>query len=70
MVVSQFAEGRSHFKHGLTNHAFAAGLRAILQVNTSEFSIYVKITHYFGGDYLLLGIEYIMFTSDRGDQCR
>lgn len=31
MVVSQFAEGRSHFKHGLTNHAFAAGLRAILQ---------------------------------------
>ncbi|KAG0591209.1 hypothetical protein KC19_1G158300 [Ceratodon purpureus] len=31
MVVSQFAEGRSHFQHGLTNHAFAAGLRAILQ---------------------------------------
>ena len=34
MVVSQFAEARSHFRHGLTNHAFAAGLRAILQVGT------------------------------------
>jgi gamma-tubulin complex component 2 len=31
MVVSQFVEERSHFKHGLTNHAFASGLRAILQ---------------------------------------
>ncbi|XP_024392107.1 gamma-tubulin complex component 2 isoform X3 [Physcomitrium patens] len=31
MVVSQFAEERSHYDHGLTNHAFAAGLRAILQ---------------------------------------
>lgn len=31
MVVSQFVEARSHFKHGLTNHAFASGLRAILQ---------------------------------------
>jgi gamma-tubulin complex component 2 len=32
MVVSQFVESRSHFKHGLVNHAFAAALRAILQV--------------------------------------
>lgn len=31
VVVSQFAEARSHFKHGLVNHAFAAALRAILQ---------------------------------------
>lgn len=36
MVVSQFAEARSHFKHGLTNHAFTAGLRAILQVGISS----------------------------------
>lgn len=35
MVVSQFVESRSHFKHGLTNHAFASGLRAILQVKMS-----------------------------------
>jgi hypothetical protein len=32
IVVSQFTEARSHFKHGLVNHAFAAALRAILQV--------------------------------------
>lgn len=32
VVVSQFAEARSHFKHGLVNHAFASALRAILQV--------------------------------------
>ncbi|KAH9541682.1 hypothetical protein CY35_14G078000 [Sphagnum magellanicum] len=31
IVVSQFTEARSHFKHGLVNHAFAAALRAILQ---------------------------------------
>lgn len=31
VVVSQFAEARSHFKHGLVNHAFASALRAILQ---------------------------------------
>lgn len=33
LVVSQFVEARSHFKHGLTSHAFASGLRAILQVS-------------------------------------
>lgn len=42
MVVSQFVESRSHFKHGLTNHAFASGLRAILQVKMS--------LSYIGGD--------------------
>ncbi|KAL3685944.1 hypothetical protein R1sor_003966 [Riccia sorocarpa] len=31
LIVSQFAESRSHFRHGLVNHAFAAALRAILQ---------------------------------------
>lgn len=31
VVVSQFSEARSHFKHGLVNHAFASALRAILQ---------------------------------------
>ncbi|KAL2653900.1 hypothetical protein R1flu_022028 [Riccia fluitans] len=31
LVVSQFAESRSHFRHGLVNHALAAALRAILQ---------------------------------------
>jgi gamma-tubulin complex component 2 len=36
IVVSQFTEARSHFKHGLVNHAFAAALRAILQVSYSH----------------------------------
>ncbi|KAG6545232.1 hypothetical protein Mapa_013344 [Marchantia paleacea] len=31
LLVSQFAESRSHFRHGLVNHAFSAALRAILQ---------------------------------------
>lgn len=31
IIVNQFTESRSHFKHGLVNHAFAAALRAILQ---------------------------------------
>jgi hypothetical protein len=56
MVVSQFAEGRSHFKHGLTNHAFAAGLRAILQVSTC-FRNFVKITCRCGGNCLPLVTE-------------
>lgn len=31
LIVSQFTESRSHFKHGLVNHALASALRAILQ---------------------------------------
>nr|ATG71066.1 Spc97 / Spc98 family [Cupressus duclouxiana] len=31
MVIHSFVESRSHFKHGLVNHAFAATLRTILQ---------------------------------------
>lgn len=38
MVVSQFTEARSQFKHGLVNHAFAAALRAILQVDNLQES--------------------------------
>lgn len=34
IVWKLHVEARSHFSHGLTNHAFAAGLRAILQVAT------------------------------------
>jgi gamma-tubulin complex component 2 len=31
IIINLYVESRSHFKHGLVNHAFAAALRAILQ---------------------------------------
>lgn len=40
--VSIFAEARSHFKYGLVNHALAAALKAILQVQHGLRSLSVR----------------------------